>query len=177
VGAYMREGDMVTRIVQTDRLRVSFGVPARYAALVAAGQQVNITSSSGSGETVAEVYAVDPSVNRDSRSIQARASIDNRAGEFTPGDFVRVLLTVGQDSSAILIPADAIIPELNLQVVFIAKNGRAVRREVVTGARTSDRIQILEGLFPADSVITTGLMVLRDGSEVNVRTESREETP
>jgi len=174
IGAYIREGDLVTRLVQTDRLRVSFGVPARHGALVAPGQQVAITSSSGAGSATAEVYAVDPGVNRESRSVQARGILNNRDGRFTPGDFVRVVLTLGQDSAAILIPADAIIPELNRQVVFVAVDGRAVRREVVTGARTGDRIQILEGLHPGDMVITTGLMVLRDGSEISLRTGNGE---
>ncbi len=177
VGAYMREGDLITRIVQTDFLRIDFSIPARYRSLMDNGATVSVVSASSGEETSATIYAVDPLVSRDSRSMQARARIDNRGAQFSAGDFVRVGLAVEQSDDALLIPAEAIIPELNRQVVYVAKNGQAERREVTTGARTRDRIQITEGVQPGDLVIVTGLMVMRDGADIQTSRMDREATP
>jgi len=176
LGAYLREGDLITHIVQTEKLRVGFSIPARYHHQLSKGQSVAVTSSSGGHEAKATVYAVNPLISSTSRSIEVRAYLDNSGHNFTAGDFVTVVLPKEQNNDALLIPAEAIIPELNRQVVFIAQDGNAVRREVVTGARTAGRIQILKGVYPGELVITTGLMVLRDGAKVTVQNSNREAT-
>ena len=48
------------------------------------------------------------------------------------------------------------------------ENGEAAPRQVETGIRTADRVQITEGLAPGDSVIVTGIQQLRPGLPVRV---------
>ena len=50
--------------------------------------------------------------------------------------------------------------------MFVSKNGIAEERKVITGVRSSDKIQIIEGLKDGDTLITTGLMNLKSGSPV-----------
>jgi membrane fusion protein, multidrug efflux system len=166
-GAYLRQGDIITSLVQSHKLRVSFSIPARYATLAKENQEVEVISSASGDTAVAVIYAIDPTINPASRSLQIRAMLDNEQGRFVAGDFAQIIFDVEQTKDALLVPAESIIPELNTQVVFIARNGRAVRQEVETGSRTRDRVQILNGLSPGDYVLTTGLMEIRDGDQIN----------
>jgi membrane fusion protein, multidrug efflux system len=168
-GAYLSQGESITRLVQADRIRVNFSLPSRYAAIAKIGQEVTLTTSATGDTTVAVIYAVDPIISPSSRSLQVRALLDNREQAFVPGDFARVIFEVEQSDDALLVPAESVIPELNAQVVFIARNGRASRQEVETGSRTRDMVQILSGLSPGDTVLTTGLMEIRDGDRVTIR--------
>ena len=65
--------------------------------------------------------------------------------------------------NAIAIPTEALIPEMEGVKVFILKNGKAQSVKVQTGLRTEARIQITDGLKFGDTLITSGIMQLRQG--------------
>jgi membrane fusion protein, multidrug efflux system len=173
-GAYLAQGAMITRLVQNDRLKVDFSIPAKYADCELMGKTVTIKSSVGDRSLTAVIYAVDPMISPLSGSLKVRARFDNKQMTFMPGDFVRIECEVEQFDNALLVPAEAVIPELNAQVVFVAENGKAKKREVETGGRTSDRVQITSGLSPGDIVLTTGLMEVSDGSTIQLRNVKQE---
>jgi membrane fusion protein, multidrug efflux system len=174
-GAYLSQGDLITSLVQSHRLRVNFSIPARYASLAKENQEIKVISSASGDTAVAVIYAIDPTINSASRSLQLRAMLDNEKSRFVAGDFAQVIFDIRQTENALLVPAESIIPELNTQVVYVARDGRAVRQEVETGSRTRDRVQILNGLSPGDYVLTTGLMQIRDGDQINFSESTREE--
>lgn len=167
-GAFLSQGDMITRIVQTNRLKISFDIPARYALLAKEGSDVKVISSSRGDTIIARIYAVDPVINPNSRSLRLRGVIENGNGTFIPGDFAQVTMDVEQNNNAILVPAESIISELNTQVVYLARSGTAVRREVEIGTRTRGRVHIINGITEGDTVLITGLMDIRDGINIDV---------
>jgi membrane fusion protein (multidrug efflux system) len=61
-----------------------------------------------------------------------------------------------------------LIPELNSQKLFVIKNGVVTEVRVPTGIRTNEKVQILDGVAPGDTVLTTGLLQVRPGSEVEI---------
>ena len=167
-GAFLSQGDMITRIVQTNKLKISFDIPARYALLAKEGSDVKVISSSRGDTIMASIYAVDPVINPNSRSLRLRGVIKNDNGTFIPGDFAQVTMEVEQNNNAILVPAESIISELNTQVVYLARNGIAERREVEIGTRTRGRVHILNGISKGDTVLITGLMDVRDGVNIDI---------
>ena len=60
-----------------------------------------------------------------------------------------------------MVPNEALISDISGKLVWIIKNGRATSKLVQTGIRTIDKIEILSGIQPGDSVVTTGLMQIR----------------
>jgi membrane fusion protein, multidrug efflux system len=146
-GAWLSQGSVIARLVQTERVKVNFTIPARYAAQVRLGQVVSVTSSGARDTASAEIYAIDPGISSSSRSLQIRAVLNSQDPSFIPGDFVQVLLEVQANPDALLIPSECITPELNEQAVFVLRNGKAVRKVVETGARTEDKVEILKGLL------------------------------
>lgn len=175
-GSYMAQGALITRIVNTQRLKVRFTIAAKYSSLLHPGQTIQIRSNACDRIAEAVVYALDPALSPTSRTLEVRAYLMNPSGQFMAGDFVQIKLDLQQQSDAILIPPEAVIPELNQQVVFIVKDTVAIRRVVKTGTRTRDQIEITEGLKAGDKVILSGLMTLKDGAPVLVRTKDGEAT-
>jgi len=168
-GAFLSQGETLTQLVQTDRLKVNFSIPAKYATLPRNKQEVRIISSSTGDTALAVIYAIDPRINPATRNLRIRALVSSQHPAFKPGDFVQVVLVVDQNEQALLIPAESIIPELNTQMVYVVKNGVASRRAVEITSRTPDRVQIVKGLAIGDTVLTTGLMEVRDGDPIEIR--------
>jgi len=175
-GAFLSQGEVITRLVQNNKLKVNFNIPAKYASRVRKDQEVTIISSSSGDTALAVIYAVDPIISTNSRSLQVRALLDNKNQGFLPGDFAQVVMEVEQFDDALLVPAESVIPEMNNQVVYIAADGKALRQVVETGSRTHNRVQVLKGLSPGDVVLTTGLMTVRDGDPVEILGSKVEET-
>jgi membrane fusion protein (multidrug efflux system) len=121
---------------------------------------------------VARVY---PDIDRRIRTRTVEAKI---AGipEVMPGMFARLTLKLKQADDAVVVPLAALIttPEGG-KVVFVVKDGKALRRKVKTGIEASDRIQLLEGVNPGDKVIISGHKDLKDGMDVRVIEPAKQE--
>lgn len=168
-GAYMAQGAFITNLVQTRKLRVNFTLPARYMAQVKEGSRLKVVSSASQDTAEARIYAINPVMDEETRSLHVRARLDNQEQKFMPGDFVKVILELQESSQALLLPAEAIIPELNTHVVYKVTNGKAVRQQVRIGKRTERRVQITGGLQQGDTVMVSGLLQVRAGQPVEVK--------
>ncbi|MBN1340262.1 MAG: efflux RND transporter periplasmic adaptor subunit [Bacteroidales bacterium] len=166
VGAYLSQGATITSIVQADRLKVDFEVPERYLLNLSAGEKVRMVYHSDT--LTATVYAVDPKVDPGSRTIRVRCVMPNPNEKFLPGIFVEVIIPIRINPEALVVPSSAIIPALNTQTVYLYRQGRAYRTEVELGDRTDVLVEVLNGLSPGDTVITTGLMEVRDQGQVQI---------
>ncbi len=78
-----------------------------------------------SKEFQAEVYAVEPKVEINTRTIVVRAFYPNKNEELKPGRFTSVILILSQLNNAIAIPTQALIPEMDGEKVFVYRNGKA----------------------------------------------------
>jgi membrane fusion protein (multidrug efflux system) len=116
------------------------------------------------------VYAIKPKIDPATRNIPLRATCPNPRGMLIPGSFSRVEIMLDHIPDAIVIPSEAIIPILNGEKVFICRNGNARSQIIRTGIRTEREVQVTEGLQPGDTLITTGLLQLREEAPVKIRT-------
>jgi membrane fusion protein (multidrug efflux system) len=118
----------------------------------------------------ATVYAIDPKVDINTRTIVVRALYPNRNEELKPGRYARVTTVLSQINNTVSIPTEAIIPEMSGEKVFIYKNGNAEEVKVLTGLRTESHIQIKEGLNFGDTLLTTATLQLRQKLPVQLDT-------
>jgi membrane fusion protein (multidrug efflux system) len=117
------------------------------------------------------VYAVEPEVDRSTRSLRARARSANPDGALLPGAFADVEIVVSEVEGALTVPAIAVIPELGGKKVFVVEAGRATPRMVETGIRTDTEVQIVRGLDAEDEVIVSGVQQLVSGQRVTGKAE------
>jgi membrane fusion protein (multidrug efflux system) len=79
---------------------------------------------------------------------------------------VSIALTTQKFENTLAVPSQAIISEMGIDKVFLYKSGKALPVEIKKGVRTESLVQVLEGINPGDTVITTGTMQLRTGQKV-----------
>lgn len=168
-GAFVNQTVPVVSLVQTHPVYVEFSVPEKYSAQLRKGLRVNFSSENvtGSDSYSASVYALEPRVDETTKTIRARARYEGRES-FYPGAFVKVFVDPGRISDALMVPTAAVIPTLKGQKVFVSRNGVANEVMVTIGVRTDEKIQIVEGLAPGDTVITTGLLSVKKDSKLRL---------
>lgn len=168
-GSYVSSNTPIARIVDISPVKIDFSIPGRYAQLVKEGDEVTFTFEGKPEKYTARIYAVQPSIDPTTRTLQLRALYENKNREIVPGAFANVSLALSESEEAILIPTEAIIPEATGQKIFLVKNGKAEPQMVKIGQRSETMIQITEGLQPGDTLITSGILQARPGSELNIR--------
>lgn len=168
LGSYISPSDIVTTIRQVDQLKLEFAVPEKYAKEIGKGYAVKFRVDGGQVDHTARVIATENNVDQNTRTLQVRAVVNGSELELVPGLFAKVNLQMGKNDSALLVPTQAVIPNIrNKQVVLL--RGDSVHFAVVeTGLRDSAFVEIVHGVNPGDTVITTGLMAIRPNSKVAI---------
>lgn len=168
-GAYVSPSMVLTQLVDANQVKVNFSVPEKYASQVPPNTEIQFTLNGVAETFTAKIYAVEPNVDASTRTLQLRALASNKDAKLIPGSFVNVQLPLTDIQDAILIPTEAIIPIQNGKKVFIQKNGVAQDVIVETATRTEKDILILSGLKKGDTLLTSGVMSLRNGSPIKVK--------
>lgn len=165
-GAYITPGQRIATLTRTQPVKIEFSVPERFAGSVTKGSRVQFTIEGNSQRLEASVYAVEPRIDPLTRALTVRALYPNSRNELNPGSFARVEFDLNHMENALTVPAQAIVPELGGNKVYLYRSGLAKAVMVSIGIRTSDAVQIIDGLVAGDTVITTGILQVREGMPV-----------
>jgi membrane fusion protein (multidrug efflux system) len=165
-GSYASPSTKIVRLVKISPLKIEFSIPERYSGELKPGFPIEFRIDGINKVFKAPVYAVDPKVDINTRTIIVRALYPNTNEELKPGRFTSISLRLAQIDNTIAIPTEAIIPEMDGETVFVYKSGKASSVKVTTGLRTEALIQIQEGLDFGDTLLTSGVLQLRQGLPV-----------
>ncbi|NIR50345.1 efflux RND transporter periplasmic adaptor subunit [candidate division KSB1 bacterium] len=167
-GSYISSDTKIANLLDINPVKIDFSIPERYVNLVEEGDRIVFKVQGYDEEFEGEVYALEPRIDPATRTLQLRAFYPNKENKILPGAFADVRLVLDEIENALMIPTEALVPELKGQKVFLLKNGQAMPRQVEIGLRTEKNIQITEGLAAGDTVITSGILQLRPGDQVTV---------
>ncbi len=169
-GAYVSPQTKISTLQRIDPIKVNFSVSEQYTSRVRPGQTITFTVRGQDRTIEGEVYAANPDVNTDTRTLQLRARAPNPDGLHRPGMFADVTVTLGTIDDAIVLPSFAVVPTLDGQRVFVVENGTAQPQNIAIGIRTDSTVQVTDGLSMQDTVITSSIQELRAGLPVRVQT-------
>ena len=167
-GSYISPNTRIASLQEINTVKIDFSVPERYLSRVDIGDKINFTVQGIDSTFVGDVYAIEPRIDRETRTLEIRAISENSDNLLYPGAFANIVLILDEIDDALMLPTIAVIPELNSQKVFVVRNGVAEQERIETGMRTSDKVQVISGVAVGDTVMTTGLLQVNPGSEVNV---------
>jgi membrane fusion protein (multidrug efflux system) len=170
-GTYATPETVVAKLINNSQVKITFSIPEKYSSQMRNGGTLSFTTAGSKEKYTAKIYALEPEVDVDTRTLKVRAIADNRDGKLLPGTFANVALPLDKINDALFVPTQALIPIQNGKKVFIADNGKAKEVIVETGARTEKNILIISGLKAGDTVLTTGVMSLKDGAPVKVKVQ------
>lgn len=168
-GTYITPAILVAKLVNTGKLKISFSIPEKYASEVKSGSTIDFSVSGSDKIYTAKIYAIEPEVEVATRTLQVRAIADNKDGNLFPGTFADVKLPLDIIKNAIVVPTEAIIPVQNGKKVFISNMGKAKEVMVEATTRTDASILILSGLKAGDTLITGGVMSLKNEAPIKVK--------
>ena len=167
-GSFVTTSTAIARLQNLLNLKVDFSVPQKYASLVKIGDEIVFKLSNGDFEYKARIYAVEPKIDPSTRTLKLRAICRTNYKELFPGAFVNVEVKLKENENAILVPTVAVVPELKGQSVYLYKGGTVIPQSVELGLREEKRVQIVSGLEEGDTVVTSGILQIRPGSNVNI---------
>ncbi|MCL6462840.1 membrane fusion protein, multidrug efflux system [Flavobacterium micromati] len=167
-GTYITPMILVAKLVNIGKLKITFSIPEKYASQVKTNTTLTFKVAGSDNKYSATVYAIDPEIAVATRTLQVRAIAENKDGKLLPGTFADVELPLDIIKDAIVIPTEAIVPIQNGKKVFITNNGLAKELMIETATRTETSVLVLSGLKEGDTVITNGVMSLKNDDKVKV---------
>ena len=167
-GAFVTPLTVLTAISQVNKLKLQFSVPEKYGAEIKGGQSISFTVNGSEKTFTATILATATTIGQDTRSLTVRAVVQNNDPALIPGTFANVQVILGNNPNAIMIPNSSVIPTGRKKQVFVFKDSKALPMEITTGVRDSANVQVLAGLAPGDTLITSGLLFLRPGIDVKI---------
>nr|WP_315172904.1 efflux RND transporter periplasmic adaptor subunit [uncultured Flavobacterium sp.] len=168
-GTYITPTLLVAKLVNIGRLKITFSIPEKYASQVKMNSYLTFKVAGSTESYTAKVYAIEPEVEIATRTLKVRAIAENKDGKLLPGTFANVELPLDIIKDAIVVPTEAIIPVQNGKKVFISDKGMAKEVMVETATRTDASILVLSGLKAGDTVITSGVMSLKNEVPVKIK--------
>lgn len=167
-GAYLAAFTTIATLQQLDPMKLEFSLSERYRDRLKSGDTVSFRVESASNPFTAVIYAFEPMVDERTRALKVRALCRNGGGELLPGSFAKVDVSLGAIDGALMVPTQAIIPELRGQKVMTSRGGKATPVKVGIGLRNDSTVQVTSGLHAGDTVLITGIMQARPDMPVKV---------
>lgn len=168
-GTYVTPTTLITKLVSANQVKISFSIPEKYAAEVENNTPIQFTIPNNSQKYTAKIYAIEPEIETTTRTLKIKAIAENQNGKLLAGTFATIELPLKNIKGAIQIPSEAVIPVQDGKVVYIANNGKAKEVKIVTIARTDKDVIVTEGIKSGDTILTSGVMALKDEAEIKVK--------
>ncbi len=168
-GAFLGPQTRIATLQDISPIKIDFSLPEKYAGIVQQGSPIQFRVSGDDRMHDGEVYAIEPRIEENTRTLQIRATSPNRDQSLFPGAFAEVELVLNDYDDALAVPAIALVSELRGKKVFTVSNGIADEQLVITGIRTDSTVQVLSGLALGDTVLTSGLQLVRPGMPVHLQ--------
>ncbi len=168
----VKEGDMVKHdvpiftVAQLGKISAKVWVSSSEVQYVKSG--MTATMRINGEEHQGKVAIVDLSMDEQHRAFGVEIHFDNRKGKIKSGITTDITINAYNNSDAIMLQRKTIVRDGDETYVYIAKDGKAERRDIRTGLENGIDIEIKEGLAPGDKIITEGISLLRDGIKIKI---------
>lgn len=168
MGAYVTPQTVLTTISQTSRLKLQFSVPEKYFSRVNVGDRIEFRTETSPKVYEARIVATEAGITAENRSLKVQAVVDRVDKNLSAGGFANIIFNLGKEENAVMIPSQSVIPQARDKKVIVYRNGHPDFATVTTGIRDSAKIEILSGIQIGDTVLTTGLLMIKPDSKIKI---------
>ena len=167
-GVAVSPGMTLFRVAGLEKVWAVAEVPEGQAVRLTRGQKVKgVLQADASQAFEGELKEILPQVSPNTRTLQARFEVDNKAGKLIPGMLLR-LQVAAPSALRLVVPADAVIRTGKRAVVLLRKeDGSFESREVGIGQEVGDDIEVTQGLQEGEQVVASGQFLI--DSEARLR--------
>lgn len=172
VGSMVAPGAPVARVVDASTVKVTGGVPERYAADVARGAEMRVGFDGLGVEHVGRVSFVGATLNESNRTFPIEVRVPNPDRALRPGMAANLAVARGTGGEALLVPRSAVLRRESGYVVYVAvdRDGQTVAeaRDVTPGASQGSRLVIDGGLEAGERVVVVGQQQVSNGDRLRI---------
>jgi len=165
-GTSENDAQAVVRLAQSDVLRLRMPIPERDVPLLHVGTKVTIHVQATGQQFPGSVIRFSRDVSNATRTMLAEVDVPNPDLTLTPGMYADVTFALQQKTSALIVPASAIIQGDQPSVMLVDSSNRVLRRSVVLGTAGANEQEITGGLSAGDRVVIGELSTLQPGEKV-----------
>jgi len=182
------ENKSLLTVHQIEPIYVTFAVPEKYLGEINRRTketrmevQVQTPENQGGKEPIAgAVSFVNNTVEMSTATIRLKATFQNTDRRLWPGQTVNVLLTLGVQPKAVVVPSQAIQSGQSGSYAFVVKQDQTAELRLVSVSRSTNGEAVIEkGLIPGETVVTDGQLLLTSGARVSIKDQNsaRQEAP
>ncbi|HEU5292066.1 MAG TPA: efflux RND transporter periplasmic adaptor subunit, partial [Cyclobacteriaceae bacterium] len=168
LGAVVSVNTVLTELEDNSVVKVEFAVPEKYTNTIHIGSEEHFTTPADEREYKTKIVAKAASLSTDTRTLLVRGVVANPDGKLLPGQSARINLSLNTSSTALAVSSNALIPSPGGYIVFVSRNNAATAIPVQIGQRSTGTVEIVSGLNPGDTVITSNLLRLGPGAPVDL---------
>lgn len=161
-------GGVVT-LVDFSRIKIKVDVSGADIGLIQKGQTALLRVPTIAGqEFQGAVQVVNLAADPQTKKFGIEVAIDNPDQVLRPGTFGEIVIEVHSHENALVVPQKAVLEN---KYVYVAQDGKAVRKEVTLGLQDTTMLEVTGGIAEGDLVIAEGNFGLEDGAPIEVAGE------
>ncbi len=169
VGNMIIPNQAVYRVTSRDPLIAVLHVPERQLPRLRVGQKAMLhVDALGRQEFEGRIDRISPIVDPGTGTVKVTVEVHDKTRQLRPGMFARLKIIYNVHSGVLMAPKDAILAEDRESAVFVVRDSVAYRQFIEIGYENSTHVEILVGLTPGDTVVTTGKGSLKDSTRVDI---------
>lgn len=169
VGQVLSQGVTLLTVADISSVYAVVNIEQENIAQVKPGLKASVTLDSYLGKTFAGVVdIINPIASKSSRVFETKIKINNKDGALKPGMFAKVEIKTGGVEEVATVPRDALTSSEGLYFVFIASDGKAVRRQVQIGRMIDQLVEVKSGIEHGQRVIVSNVNKLKDQDSIKI---------
>ena len=168
------ENTIILTLDDSRKILCDLKIPEVYAAFLKKDLKLRATFSAYKNKSYeGKIESVASRVDAQTRSILARAKINNENSEILPGSLLEIEIFYNE-KNALSVPDTSIMYEGSKKFIYkIIENNMIEKVEIETGIRNKGNLEVLSGINEGDKVIAEGLTKIRPGMKVKPITKSQ----
>ncbi len=179
VGEYVGPGTPLLRVVNTQRVKVTAGVPERYINDIQEGTKATVNFRTlGLDRMEGRVTFAGRTVSPGSRTFPVEIELDNREGTLSPQMVTDVHFTRRVLENVLVVPQASVVrDEDSVSIYTVEAQGdrqMAVQNTVTLGPSGNGQTVVESGLTAGDRVIISGQSQVTDGDPVRITQNTNE---
>jgi len=157
-GEMATPGTPVVTVMDISKVVARVNVPQKQAVSVKIGQPASITQVDTDVKVEGKVVVVSPATDPNSTTVQVWVQADNPGEKLKPGTSVHAAIMTEIIKAATIVPAIAVLAgeQGGTSCLVVDSDSVTHRRTVTLGVRDGDRVQVLTGVQPGETVVTVG---------------------
>ena len=161
------ENTIIMTLDDTKKVLCDLKIPEVYAAFLKKDLKLKATFSAYKNKTYeGKIESVASRVDAQTRSILARAKINNENSEILPGSLLEIEIFYNE-KDALSVPDTSIMYEGSKKFIYkVIENNMIKKTEIETGIRSAGNLEVLSGINEGDQIIAEGLTKVRPGMKV-----------